>query len=45
MVEINDMLDQIHTHIAKTEKVDPALQKEFRELDKNIRAMKTVAKS
>ena len=44
MVEINDTLDQIHAHLAKTEKVDPELQKEFHELDKNIRAMKAVQK-
>lgn len=39
MEDVKNVLDQIHMHIAKTDNVDPLLQKEFSKLDKNIRAM------
>lgn len=42
MDSADNVLDQIHTHIAKTDNIDPILWKEFQELDKNIRAMKEV---
>ena len=44
MDNIDDVLDQIHTHIAKTDNIDPSLQKDFHELDKSIRAMNEVKK-
>ena len=45
MDSIDDVLDQIHTHIAKTDNIDPSLQKDFHELDKSIRAMNEVKKN
>ena len=42
MKAIHDTLDQIHTHLGQTEQVDPALRKEFHELDTNIRKMLAV---
>lgn len=45
MDNIDDVLDQIHTHIAKTDNIDPSLQKDFHELDKSIRAMNEVKKN
>lgn len=45
MDNIDDVLDQIHTHIAKTDNIDPSLQKDFHELDKSIRAMNEVKRT
>lgn len=42
MENIHEMLDHIQTHIVETDGIDSSLQKEFRELDKNIRAMKAL---
>ena len=42
MDEIGNVLDKIHEHMAKTDRINPEYRQEFQELDKNIRAMKQV---
>lgn len=42
MENVNKVLDHIQAHIAETDGIDPSLQKEFHELDKDIRAMKAL---
>ena len=40
MDEIDNVLNRIHEHMEKTDRIDPQYRKAFHELDKNIRAMK-----
>ena len=40
MDEIGNVLDRIHEHMAKADRIDPQYRQAFQELDKNIRAMK-----
>ena len=42
MDEIGNVLDKIHEHMAKTDRINPEYRQEFQELDKKIRAMKQV---
>lgn len=42
MQRIKDKLDQIQTQLSSTEQVDPVLEKEYKELNDNIRKMMAV---
>ena len=42
MQKLNDTLDQIQQHISSTDRMDPALKQEYRELNDNIRKMMAV---
>ncbi len=42
MKEIGNVLDRIHEHMDKTDRIEPQYRQAFHELDKNIRAMKRV---
>ena len=42
MQKVKESLDRIQTHLSSTEQIDPALKREYQELNDNIRKMMAV---